>query len=71
MFAIGDYVKFSKDGTVGMVIDVKEGRCQVIWEDHFVSWEEEANLHRTDVPTQRNSLLEQAFWPRHMLTDSQ
>ncbi|MET3290755.1 UNVERIFIED_CONTAM: cytochrome b subunit of formate dehydrogenase [Brevibacillus sp. OAP136] len=39
MFNAGDHVVFVLDGAVGVVLNVDGGRVQVLWEDHFVSWE--------------------------------
>ncbi|MBO8164469.1 MAG: hypothetical protein H0Z34_12215 [Brevibacillus sp.] len=39
MLAVGDWVKFALDGALGVVLDVRDDRCQVMWEDYFVSWE--------------------------------
>jgi len=39
MIQVGDYVTFALDGAKGMVIGLNDGLCQVMWEDHFVSWE--------------------------------
>lgn len=33
-------VVFAKDGARGVVISIDEERCQVLWEDDFVSWEQ-------------------------------
>ena len=35
----GDKVVFLKDGVRGIVIRIEAGRCHVLWEDEFVSWE--------------------------------
>ncbi|UFJ39165.1 hypothetical protein LOK74_13915 [Brevibacillus humidisoli] len=48
MFAVGDYVKFARDGAVGLVITIREDRCQVMWEDHFVSWEKVELLQKVE-----------------------
>jgi hypothetical protein len=39
MFQVGDFVIYSLDGSVGTVVEVEQGRCHVVWDDHFVSWE--------------------------------
>ncbi|NGQ96184.1 hypothetical protein G3578_13540 [Brevibacillus sp. SYP-B805] len=44
MFSVGDYVVFIRDGAKGVVIGVENNRCQVMWEDFFVSWEDCASL---------------------------
>jgi hypothetical protein len=48
MFAVGDYVVFLLDGAKGVVIGVKDELCQVMWEDHFVSWENMASLRKDE-----------------------
>ncbi|MGZ0052640.1 hypothetical protein [Brevibacillus gelatini] len=40
MIQVGDLVVFAKDGARGVVISIDEERCQVLWEDDFVSWEQ-------------------------------
>lgn len=39
MFCAGDHVVFVPDGARGVVLNVDDGRVQVLWEDHFISWE--------------------------------
>jgi hypothetical protein len=39
MFSIGDCVVFALDGARGIVVAIADDRCQVMWEDHVVSWE--------------------------------
>jgi hypothetical protein len=46
MFVIGDHVIFTRDGTKGIVVEVQNNLCQVIWEDHFVSWEKSESLQK-------------------------
>lgn len=38
-FKIGDHVVFQHDGALGIVLNVRQHKCHVMWEDHFVSWE--------------------------------
>ena len=40
----GDQVLFRRDGTRGIVYSRDGERCQVLWEDEFVSWEKEEDL---------------------------
>ncbi|MGN7468365.1 hypothetical protein [Brevibacillus sp. SAFN-007a] len=40
MIQVGDGVVFVKDGARGIVINIDQERCQVLWEDDFVSWEQ-------------------------------
>lgn len=37
--AVGDVVRYARDGARGLVIQIVDNRCLVIWEDLFVSWE--------------------------------
>ena len=46
MFAIGDCVIYTRDGARGIVIGIENNLCQVIWEDHFVSWEKSELLQK-------------------------
>lgn len=46
MLKIGDSVVFSQDGARGIIMEIKESLYQVIWEDHFVSWEKEESLEK-------------------------
>jgi uncharacterized protein YkvS len=39
MFEVGDTVTFSLDGARGIVLMINDNQCHVIWEDYFVSWE--------------------------------
>jgi len=48
MFAVGDYVVFTLDGARGIVIRVEENLCQVMWEDHFISWEKTEALQKAE-----------------------
>lgn len=32
------------DGTRGIVLEVTDDRCHVLWEDYFVSWEKKELL---------------------------
>lgn len=47
-FAVGDYVVYVRDGARGVVYCVEGNRYQILWEDHFVSWEEGALLRRME-----------------------
>lgn len=38
-FKVGDHVVYALDGARGVVMVVEAHRCQVLWEDHFASWE--------------------------------
>ncbi|WP_164553377.1 hypothetical protein [Brevibacillus marinus] len=46
--AVGDVVTFARDGARGLVIKICGDRCQVMWEDHFVSWEPMELLERAE-----------------------
>ncbi|XEC95140.1 hypothetical protein AB6A23_00695 [Paenibacillus tarimensis] len=46
MFKIGDFVISLLDGTKGIILEIKDGRYHVIWEDHFSSWEKPETLQR-------------------------
>ncbi|GEB33604.1 hypothetical protein M2298_000583 [Brevibacillus sp. 1238] len=52
---VGDLVVFVKDGAKGVVISIEEERCQVLWEDDFVSWEQRECLlvAKKEQPEQR------------------
>jgi len=54
MFEIGDSVIYKPDGSRGIVLEMKDGRCHVVWEDHFVSWEKAELLVKIDVKASRN-----------------
>ncbi|WP_409342053.1 hypothetical protein [Paenibacillus sp. MBLB4367] len=56
MLEIGDCVIFALDGARGIVMEVKLPLCHVIWEDFFVSWEDEASLQKDDRLTERQRL---------------
>lgn len=55
MYKIGDQVIFLGDNARGIVIKVNDGKCHVIWEDYFCSWEK-FELLRLD-PTKHKSEL--------------
>jgi hypothetical protein len=44
MFQVGDCVIFALDGARGIVLDVTNDSCHVMWEDYFVSWEKKELL---------------------------
>lgn len=50
MLTVGDYVIYVKDGARGVVFAVEDGRCQVMWEDTFVSWEPFDKLKKDKEP---------------------
>ena len=52
MFAIGDCVVFTLDGARGIVLKVNSEVCYVIWEDFFVSWENNGLLQKDEYLTQ-------------------
>jgi hypothetical protein len=39
MYKIGDQVIYIEDNARGIVMSINEGKCHVIWEDYFCSWE--------------------------------
>ncbi|WP_280207542.1 hypothetical protein [Brevibacillus sp. AY1] len=39
VISVGDQVVFLRDGARGIVMRIQEGKCLVLWEDEFVSWE--------------------------------
>jgi hypothetical protein len=46
MLQVGDSVVFLRDGTRGIIMQIRDSLYQVIWEDHFVSWEKEEQLEK-------------------------
>ncbi|HEY8343294.1 MAG TPA: hypothetical protein VIK75_09950 [Calditerricola sp.] len=52
VFQVGDTVVFVFDGARGIVLNVKDGLCHVLWEDEFVSWEKPELLRLIDAAPQ-------------------
>ncbi len=53
VFQVGDTVVFALDGARGIVLNVKDGLCHVLWEDEFVSWEKPELLRLADAAFQK------------------
>ncbi|RAV20414.1 hypothetical protein DQG23_15730 [Paenibacillus contaminans] len=54
---IGDCVIFALDGARGIVMEIKLPLCHVIWEDFFVSWEDESTLRKDERLTVQQRLF--------------
>ncbi|MGJ7034603.1 hypothetical protein [Anoxybacillus eryuanensis] len=44
MVQVGDCVVFMRDGVRGIVLEVDDHSCHVLWEDYVVSWEKKELL---------------------------
>ncbi|MBB5323151.1 hypothetical protein HNQ34_000228 [Anoxybacillus tepidamans] len=56
MFHIGDCVVYALDGTRGIVLEVTDDRCHVLWEDYFVSWEKKELLTIDEELTKKQTI---------------
>jgi len=48
MLKVGDHVVYVPDGSKGIVVEVVENLCHVVWEDHFSSWEKPDALKKQE-----------------------
>jgi hypothetical protein len=46
MFKVGDSVILH--GARGIILEIDEDLCHVVWEDYFVSWEKGESLEKAD-----------------------
>ncbi|MBW7651223.1 hypothetical protein [Anoxybacillus sp. ST4] len=56
MFHIGNCVVYALDGTRGIVLEVTDDRCHVLWEDYFVSWEKKELLKVDEELTKKQTI---------------
>ncbi|WP_297991064.1 hypothetical protein [uncultured Anoxybacillus sp.] len=56
MFHIGNCVVYTLDGTRGIVLEVADDRCHVLWEDYFVSWEKKELLKADEELTKKQTI---------------
>ncbi|MBA2879499.1 hypothetical protein HNR63_002573 [Anoxybacillus kamchatkensis] len=56
MFHIGDCVVFTHDGARGIVLEVDDHSCHVLWEDYFVSWEKKEMLTVDEELTKKQTI---------------
>ncbi|KFZ43699.1 hypothetical protein CS060_10280 [Anoxybacillus flavithermus] len=56
MFHIGDCVVFTRDGARGIVLEVDDHSCHVLWEDYFVSWEKKELLKVDEELTKKQTI---------------
>ncbi|USG64190.1 hypothetical protein NDK47_18785 [Brevibacillus ruminantium] len=46
MYSVGETVIYVRDGAKGIILEVKDERYLVMWEDTFVSWETAEQLQK-------------------------
>ncbi|MCX8002567.1 MAG: hypothetical protein N2661_08315 [Anoxybacillus mongoliensis] len=56
MVQVGDCVVFMRDGARGIVLEVDDHSCHVLWEDYFVSWEKKELLTVDEQLTKKQTI---------------
>lgn len=44
------------DGALGVILEIHLGRCHIVWEDRFSSWEMAHTLHKAEESLAADSL---------------